>query len=479
MKHQRMTSRITLLMALLLCALLVSAIPAGVLAAEWLQFQNDAANSGSTVDAGPTAGVAQGWKQYTSAAQMNGIDTVPIVAGGTVFVLSIAGKVHSFDAQTGAPLWTRDLGSAATFTFELASPCYAEGNLYVAKQDGEVWALNGSTGDTVWGPVQLGATSDQLNTPVTYADGKIYIGSAYGNKTYYCLDAANGNLVWSVASTTGKGYYWAGACVIGDYLIFGDDDATLTCVNKDTGAVMDEEDLKTVEAGAGCIRSSVSYDEGAGQVYLTDQGGYCWAYAFNSTTGDLTYQWHTTIGWSTSTPTVHDGKVYVGQGGGYSGLGALHCLNEADGAVNWTFTTPNGGGVQSSPVLSIQGPETFIYFTSNCADGAAYCLDSSGNKLWQYTTDEAGNEAGHILQGLAVSDGWVYFGNDGGYLYALREPIPAWDVNGDGITNYLDMILIGNHYGQSGAPGWIPEDVNDDGTVNYLDMILIGNHYGE
>ncbi len=477
-KHRPTTFRVNLLIGMLLCALLVCAIPAVALGTDWPQFQNDAAKSGSTVDSGPTLAVVQGWKQYTAAAQMNGINTVPVIADDTVYVLSIAGKVQAYDSKTGVSNWTRDLGSAATFTFELASPCYGEGKLFVAKNDGEVYAFNGSTGTTVWGPVQLGATTDQLNTPVTYADGKLYVGSAGGSKTYYCLDAADGSVVWSRASTTGKGYYWAGACVMGCFLVFGDDDSTLTCVNKDTGVLIDEEDLSSVESGTGYIRSSISYNATTGRVYLSDQGGYCWAYAFNIVTGDLTYQWHNSIGWSTSTPAVHDGKVYVGHGG-HSGPGALHCLNETDGATIWTFTTPNGGGIQSSPVLSIQGSENYIYFTSNCADGAAYCLNSSGSQLWQYTTEEAGGEAGHVLQGLVVSDDWAYFGSDGGYLYALRDAQPAWDVNGDGTTNYLDMILIGNHYGETGVNGWIPEDVNDDGTVNYLDMILIGNHYGE
>ena len=52
-----------------------------------------------------------------------------------------------------------------------------------------------------------------------------------------------------------------------------------------------------------------------------------------------------------------------------------------------------------------------------------------------------------------------------------------WDVTGDGHVNVLDMIRIGQHWGQRGAPGWIPEDVNKDGTINVLDMIVIGQHW--
>jgi hypothetical protein len=32
---------------------------------------------------------------------------------------------------------------------------------------------------------------------------------------------------------------------------------------------------------------------------------------------------------------------------------------------------------------------------------------------------------------------------------------------------------------QSGQPGWIPEDVNKDGIVSFLDVIAVGNGFGE
>ena len=51
------------------------------------------------------------------------------------------------------------------------------------------------------------------------------------------------------------------------------------------------------------------------------------------------------------------------------------------------------------------------------------------------------------------------------------------DVNGDGHVNVLDLVLIGQHWGETGTPGWIPEDVKVDGVINVLDMVLIGQHW--
>ena len=56
---------------------------------------------------------------------------------------------------------------------------------------------------------------------------------------------------------------------------------------------------------------------------------------------------------------------------------------------------------------------------------------------------------------------------------------PAWDINMDGCINVLDLIMVGQHFGETGAPGWIREDVNHDGVINVLDLIIIGQHFGE
>ena len=52
-----------------------------------------------------------------------------------------------------------------------------------------------------------------------------------------------------------------------------------------------------------------------------------------------------------------------------------------------------------------------------------------------------------------------------------------WDVNGDGVTDVLDLIKVGQRFGQTGLTGWVPEDVNEDGIINVLDMIIIGQHW--
>ena len=100
--------------------------------------------------------------------------------------------------------------------------------------------------------------------------------------------------------------------------------------------------------------------------------------------------------------------------------------------------------------------------------------------------DGSGGGTGFDLEDVGLE--WIQYikvTSSGGEIDAFADvaPVapatPAWDVNGDGTVNYLDLIRVGNHYGESGSTGWIPEDINADGVVNYLDLIVIGNHYGE
>ena len=62
---------------------------------------------------------------------------------------------------------------------------------------------------------------------------------------------------------------------------------------------------------------------------------------------------------------------------------------------------------------------------------------------------------------------------------AIEMPPPPtpWDVNGDGIVNIQDLVLVASEFGQSGEA--LKADVNGDGVVNVLDLVLVSSHFGE
>ena len=58
-----------------------------------------------------------------------------------------------------------------------------------------------------------------------------------------------------------------------------------------------------------------------------------------------------------------------------------------------------------------------------------------------------------------------------GEIYLKAETPPTADVNGDGVVNVLDLVLVANALGEA-AP-----DLNGDGTVNVLDLVLVANAF--
>ena len=49
------------------------------------------------------------------------------------------------------------------------------------------------------------------------------------------------------------------------------------------------------------------------------------------------------------------------------------------------------------------------------------------------------------------------------------------DVNRDGITNILDLVLVASHFGELGGDG---ADINEDGVVNIQDLELVAEAFG-
>jgi outer membrane protein assembly factor BamB len=65
--------------------------------------------------------------------------------------------------------------------------------------------------------------------------------------------------------------------------------------------------------------------------------------------------------------------------------------------------------------------------------------------------------------------------NEPAWIEVMVRGAVRWDVNGDGVVDILDLVLVGKNYGSSGPEG----DVNGDGKVDILDLVLVGKHYGE
>jgi hypothetical protein len=138
--------------------------------------------------------------------------------------------------------------------------------------------------------------------------------------------------------------------------------------------------------------------------------------------------------------------------------------------------TVNGADVPDGTAVSARledpsvGPWTTTTFTHNGASWYVIYIPGGvpGDQVYFSVSSKP-------VPGTAT---WVRYGPSGilRVYHALSityVPLTG-DVNGDGYVNVLDLLLVGQHFGESGSPpGWIPEDVYKDGHIDVLDMLLI------
>jgi hypothetical protein len=64
-------------------------------------------------------------------------------------------------------------------------------------------------------------------------------------------------------------------------------------------------------------------------------------------------------------------------------------------------------------------------------------------------------------------------------VVTVNKAALPWDLNDNGQVDVGDLVIVGNHFGETGTPGWIQCDFNNNGQVDVGDLVIVGNHFGE
>ena len=148
---------------LLITVVFAAAVPAAA-QTDTMQFRYNAQHTG---DYSPVAGPVQPnnqlkWKYTTGDV----VDSSPAVVNGVVYVGSIDGNVYALDATTGAKVW-----SYKTDGYVQSSPAVVNGVVYVGSYDANVYALNATTGAKVWSYT----TGGKVLTSPAVVNGAVYV----------------------------------------------------------------------------------------------------------------------------------------------------------------------------------------------------------------------------------------------------------------------------------------------------------------
>ncbi len=145
-----------------------------------------------------------GFIQNTIApAELKGPFATPAVYGGRVFTLGAGGILSSWDAASGALEWQRDYSALVQvtdlFCGTAASPLVAGGTLIVQvgsdAAGGRVLALDPATGREIW--TWNGVGPGYASPIVVDIEGERHV-VTLTESSLIGLDAANGELLWSV-----------------------------------------------------------------------------------------------------------------------------------------------------------------------------------------------------------------------------------------------------------------------------------------
>ena len=417
----------------------------------WANFRGNEENNSVVDTATPIVDedTVMYWAEKLGEGYSAGAVGSPVLVDG--FLYTYAGnKVMKVNTLTGAIEATGTMDHSSSFS--ITPPTYAEGILFVALSNGSVQAFNAKDLTSLW--IYKDALSGQPNSPIMYHDGYIYTGfwnSETRDANYVALsitDEEPENTLetklptWTYTYT--GGFYWAGAYVCGQYLLVGTDDgesgyttghAKLLSLHPKTGILIDAIEMP----GVGDLRSTISYDSETDAYYFTTKGGDFYQVKMDVdgkirggslrglrlNNGSTNPQ---TPPMSTSTPTVYNGRAYigvsgVGQFGAYSG----HNITVVDLAA-WkiAYSVPTQGYPQTSGLLTTAYEEAegavYVYFLDNFKPGKLRVLrDKPGQVAPDYLTTEAYSENG---QSKSAETPYVLFTPSGAQEeYALCSPI--------------------------------------------------------
>lgn len=359
----------------------------------------------------------------------------PIIVGGFVYVTTTT-DLMKIDRSTGSIVKRIKTGGSTTY---FSRPAYADGVIVIPSDDGSVAAFTADTLTCVWRtaalktPVIDGKESRyQALSTVTIMNGCAIVPFVAGAGAsgaaragaLVCVRLSDGAVLWSDltvkdGASSGEGYYWAGAAAAGDAFVIGDEGGRILLKDAATG-----ETLSSVNVGMP-VRSTVvkAGEEDGKQVFLAVGRAPATLFKVVRDGDELVLAGSCAFtAVSTSTPAVANGYAYVGgiDGESWTSHGVLSVIDLSTMTVRDQYKTEQSGEVKASPLVSVQGDDTYVYFTCNSNPGALYRYTESTREVAAIYTPDAAQQNYCTASAVVDTDGNLYYSNDSGTLFALK-----------------------------------------------------------
>ena len=407
----------------------------------WPSFAGGKAN-GSVAEVPTPSGAAESaWDEPADIkGGAKGVSDLLIIDGN---ICAVKGdRIVLIDSETGKKeLASCSIGANIGY---FCRPAYKDGYLVVPFEDGSlgIFVLDKKDGQYSiacrYKTPSLGIKDTQALTSVTISGGKAYAGFTVvdgSEGALVCVDLASGKVDWTTdkkksETNENEGYYWAGAAASDDDIIIGNESGKVALIDGSNG-----KELSSVSVGTP-VRSgiiAVEVGENGDGTYLAVSRDNGTLYKIRRSGDKLTLEGKPVAfaAISTSTPAVSNGLAYV-CGMDIEGYGTLSVIDLSTMSVKKSIRADKGES-KSTPLVSVQGNDTYVYFTCNALPGGVYAYklgDDAAQMI--FTPDEKYRE--YCTASIICDEkGNLYYANDSGRLFKLAGAESwrvAFDVQG-------------------------------------------------
>ena len=370
----------------------------------------------------------------------------PLIIGGKIYIVTASfpklwtarltsaslARLQVRDRETGKVEREVTLGTAMNST---CRPVYADGIIVVPLAGGFLQAVSAKTLDTLW--VVPAYTEGESVSTLTVEGDYVYAPTfgEYQSQLTHSGSVRRYNLhtgaLAGAMDNDKTGYYWAGGVAASDFFVIGDDSGVIRVFTADL-----TNEISSIKLSDASIRSSLVYSNG--YIFaVTHKDGTLHKLKIDDAGKVTKIASARFADESTSTPTISGGRAFIGgvDGDYRSRNGVLAVIDLATMKVQKILAADGGkipGEIKSAPLVSVQGGETYVYFTLNLAEGYPY---TSGGCLYRYRLGDS--EASVLFQPgsgqiefcmasvICDEEGNLYYTNDSGHLFKIAGNGPA------------------------------------------------------
>lgn len=407
----------------------------------WPSFAGGKAN-GSVAEVPTPSGAAESaWDEPADIkGGAKGVSDLLIIDGN---ICAVKGdRIVLIDSETGKKeLASCSIGANIGY---FCRPAYKDGYLVVPFEDGSlgIFVLDKKDGQYSiacrYKTPSLGIKDTQALTSVTISGGKAYAGFTVvdgSEGALVCVDLASGKVDWTTdkkksETNENEGYYWAGAAASDDDIIIGNESGKVALIDGSNG-----KELSSVSVGTP-VRSgiiAVEVGENGDGTYLAVSRDNGTLYKIRRSGDKLTLEGKPVAfaAISTSTPAVSNGLAYV-CGMDIEGYGTLSVIDLSTMSVKKSIRADKGES-KSTPLVSVQGNDTYVYFTCNALLGGVYAYKLGDDAAQMIFTPDAKYREYCTASIICDEKGNLYYANDSGRLFKLAGAESwrvAFDVQG-------------------------------------------------